>query len=143
MGCRYGRFPRLFQDAGSIPGLTWPTLTFEGEMSIYSAAGGAPDAARRRAYFRPYRGVRPDAQVMFSGDLIEYSFGLLLRRRPLCANGRHPGRNSRLQPAAIAPGRGDAFKGVRHRARPIAMTHDRHHALWHRNHGHRGRDLGR
>ena len=31
----YGRFPRLFQDAESIPGLTWPTLTFEGEMSIY------------------------------------------------------------------------------------------------------------
>src|SRR6185369_10384613 len=29
----YGRFPRLFQDAQSIPGLTWPTLTFEGAMS--------------------------------------------------------------------------------------------------------------
>src|SRR6202011_3768408 len=28
----YGRFPRLFQDAESIPGLTWPTLTFEGDM---------------------------------------------------------------------------------------------------------------
>jgi glyoxylase-like metal-dependent hydrolase (beta-lactamase superfamily II) len=31
----FGRYPRLFQDAESIPGLTWPTLTFEGEMSIY------------------------------------------------------------------------------------------------------------
>src|SRR4029078_10161510 len=31
----YGRFPRLFADAQSIPGLTWPTLTFEGQMSIY------------------------------------------------------------------------------------------------------------
>src|SRR3984893_9070165 len=31
----FGRFPRLFQDAESIPGLTGPTLTFEGEMSIY------------------------------------------------------------------------------------------------------------
>src|ERR1700722_20984782 len=31
----YGRFPRLFQDAQSIPGLTWPTLAFEGDMSIY------------------------------------------------------------------------------------------------------------
>src|SRR5499433_296910 len=28
----YGRFPRLFQDAKSIPGLTWPTLTFETDM---------------------------------------------------------------------------------------------------------------
>src|SRR5437762_13023869 len=25
----YGRFPRLFQDATSIPGLTWPTLRSE------------------------------------------------------------------------------------------------------------------
>src|ERR1700743_58183 len=32
---KYGRFPRLFQDAQSIPGLTWPTLTVEGAMSIY------------------------------------------------------------------------------------------------------------
>src|SRR3954464_5215252 len=31
----YGRFPRLFQDAQSIPGLTWPTLTFETDMSIW------------------------------------------------------------------------------------------------------------
>src|SRR5260370_38481494 len=31
----YGRFPRLFQDAQSIPGLTWPTLTFETDMSSY------------------------------------------------------------------------------------------------------------
>ena len=31
----YGRFPRLFQDAESIPGLTWPTLAFETDMSIY------------------------------------------------------------------------------------------------------------
>ena len=32
----FGRFPRLFQDAKSIPGLTWPTLAFEGEMSDLS-----------------------------------------------------------------------------------------------------------
>ena len=31
----YGRFPRLFRDASSIPGLTWPTLTFEGAMSVF------------------------------------------------------------------------------------------------------------
>src|SRR3977135_3782884 len=31
----YGRFPRLFQDAQSIPRLTWPPPTFEGGMSVY------------------------------------------------------------------------------------------------------------
>ena len=33
----YGRFPRLFQDAQSIPGLTWPTLTFEPTCRSISA----------------------------------------------------------------------------------------------------------
>ena len=31
----YGRFPRLFRDAESIPGLTWPTLAFEKEMTLF------------------------------------------------------------------------------------------------------------
>ena len=31
----YGRFPRLFQAAESIPGLTWPTMTFDGFMTVY------------------------------------------------------------------------------------------------------------
>src|SRR6202007_1162610 len=36
----FGRFPRLFQDAQSIPGLTWPTLTFDGEVSLYLGNAG-------------------------------------------------------------------------------------------------------
>src|SRR5437588_11273825 len=31
----YGRFPRLFSDAQSIPGLTWPNVTFSGELTLY------------------------------------------------------------------------------------------------------------
>lgn len=69
----YGRFPRLFQDAASIPGLTWPTLTFEGEMSIYLGKrevrlmqlGAGHTSGDIVAWV-------PDAEVMFSGDLIEY-----------------------------------------------------------------------
>jgi len=29
------RFPRLFQAVESVPGLTWPTLTFRGEMTLW------------------------------------------------------------------------------------------------------------
>src|SRR6185437_14656769 len=69
----YGRFPRLFQDAQSIPGLTWPTLTFEGQMSIYLGKrevrlmqlGAGHTSGDIVAWV-------PDAEVMFSGDLIEY-----------------------------------------------------------------------
>src|SRR5947209_231550 len=66
----YGRFPRLFQDAESIPGLTWPTLTFEGAMSIYLGKrevrlmqlGAGHTSGDIVAWV-------PDAEVMFSGDL--------------------------------------------------------------------------
>src|SRR6266850_493626 len=69
----YGRFPRLFQDAQSIPGLTWPTLTFETDMSIYlgkrevrlMSLGAGHTSGDIVAWV-------PDAEVMFSGDLIEY-----------------------------------------------------------------------
>jgi glyoxylase-like metal-dependent hydrolase (beta-lactamase superfamily II) len=29
------RFPRLFQSVETIPGLTWPTMTFKGEMTVW------------------------------------------------------------------------------------------------------------
>src|SRR5258705_5009009 len=29
------RFPRLFRSVESVPGLTWPTLTFKGEMTLW------------------------------------------------------------------------------------------------------------
>ena len=31
----FGRFPRLFRAAETIPGLTWPTITFKDRMSIW------------------------------------------------------------------------------------------------------------
>jgi glyoxylase-like metal-dependent hydrolase (beta-lactamase superfamily II) len=31
----YGRFPRLFQAAETIPGLTWPTMTFPDKLTLY------------------------------------------------------------------------------------------------------------
>src|SRR5882724_5771007 len=31
----YGRFPRLFRAAETIPGLTWPTVTFKQKMTLY------------------------------------------------------------------------------------------------------------
>src|ERR1700712_6007314 len=36
-----GRFPRLFRDVESVPpGLTWPTMTFEGKMSVWLGKKG-------------------------------------------------------------------------------------------------------
>ena len=135
----YGRFPRLFQDAQSIPGLTWPTLTFEGEMSIYLGKrevrlmqlGAGHTSGDIVAWV-------PDAEVMFSGDLIEYHSACYcgdahLREWPATLN-----EIRAFNPKAIAPGRGDALKGACHRARRHRDdARFRHHALW--RGGNRGR----
>ncbi len=121
----YGRFPRLFQDAESIPGLTWPTLTFEGEMSIYLGKrevqliqiGAGHTSGDIVAWV-------PDAEVMFSGDLIEYHSACYcgdayLREWPSTLN-----EVLGFNPKAIAPGRGDALKGTATVREAIAMTRD-------------------
>jgi len=121
----YGRFPRLFRDAESIPGLTWPTLTFETEMSVFLGkreirlmhVGAGHTSGDIVAWV-------PDAQVMFSGDLIEYHSACYcgdahLREWPMTLN-----EIRSFNPKAIAPGRGDALKGQSMVRDAIAMTRD-------------------
>lgn len=121
----YGRFPRLFQDAQSIPALTWPTLTFEGDMSIYLGKrevrlmqlGAGHTSGDIVAWV-------PDAEVMFSGDLIEYHSACYcgdahLREWPGTLN-----EIRAFNPKAVAPGRGDALKGLTTAREAIAMTRD-------------------
>lgn len=121
----FGRFPRLFQGSESIPGLTWPTLTFEGEMSIFLGKrevrlmqlGAGHTSGDIVAWV-------PDAEVMFSGDLIEYHSACycgdaMLREWPSTLNEIRD-----FNPRAIAPGRGDALKGLATTREAIAMTRD-------------------
>lgn len=121
----FGRFPRLFQGSESIPGLTWPTLTFEGEMSIYLGKrevrlmqlGAGHTSGDIVAWV-------PDAEVMFSGDLIEYHSACYcgdawLREWPSTLD-----EIRSFNPKAIAPGRGDALKGLDTTREAIAMTRD-------------------
>ena len=121
----FGRFPRLFRDAESIPGLTWPTLTFETDMTIYLGKrevklmhlGAGHTSGDIVAWV-------PDAQVMCSGDLIEfhsacYCGDALLREWPMTLN-----EIREFNPKAVAPGRGDALKGTATVNEAIAMTRD-------------------
>jgi glyoxylase-like metal-dependent hydrolase (beta-lactamase superfamily II) len=106
----YGRFPRLFQSAESIPGLTWPTLTFTNQMTVYLGKrrveimhlGRAHTAGDTVAWV-------PDAGVMFSGDTVEFHSACY------CGDAHFrdwPGTIGKLrefQPQALLPGRGDAL----------------------------------
>ena len=106
----FGRFPRLFRDAQSIPGLTWPTLAFAKEMTLYLGKrevklmqlGAGHTSGDIVAWV-------PDAGVMFTGDLIEYHSACYcgdahLRAWPHTLNAIRD-----FNPKAIAPGRGDAL----------------------------------
>jgi glyoxylase-like metal-dependent hydrolase (beta-lactamase superfamily II) len=121
----YGRFPRLFRDAESIPGLTWPTLTFDTAMTVFlgkrrvdiMAIGAGHTSGDIVAFV-------PDAQVMFSGDLVEYHSACYcgdahLREWPQTLDAIRE-----FDPRALVPGRGDALIGQPTVREAIAMTRD-------------------
>lgn len=121
----YGRFPRLFQDAESIPGLTWPNIAFASEMSLWLGKrevklmhlGAGHTSGDIVAWV-------PDAEVMFTGDLIEYHSACYcgdahLREWPTTLD-----EIKSFDARAIAPGRGDALVGAQTVNEAIAMTRD-------------------
>jgi glyoxylase-like metal-dependent hydrolase (beta-lactamase superfamily II) len=121
----YGRFPRLFSDAQSIPGLTWPNVTFTGELTIYLGSrevrlmqiGAGHTSGDIVAYV-------PDANAMFTGDLVEYRSACYcgdayLREWPATLDAILD-----FEPQAIVPGRGDALVGKTRVREAVAMTRD-------------------
>ena len=66
--------PRLFEEPDSIPGLTWPTMTFRTSSPSSSAATAATwccsssAAATPRATSSP---GCPSSEILFAGDLVE------------------------------------------------------------------------
>lgn len=125
MDSEIGRFPRLFQGKETIPGLTWPTLTFTGEISVWlgkrevriSQPGRGHTAGDTIAFV-------PDADVMFSGDLVEYKSACY------CGDAHYQDWPNTLKtlmkydPVAIVPGRGDALVGKPNVAAAFNGTHN-------------------
>jgi glyoxylase-like metal-dependent hydrolase (beta-lactamase superfamily II) len=108
-----GRFPRLFRGKESIPGLTFPTITFEKEMTVWLGSrevrlkhiGRGHTAGDIIAYV-------PDADVVFSGDLVEYHSACY------CGDAHFKDWVQTLEvlkgfkAKALVPGRGDALIGA-------------------------------
>ncbi|WP_407529472.1 MBL fold metallo-hydrolase [Methylobacterium oryzisoli] len=104
------RFPRLFRGKEEIPGLTWPTLTFHREMTLWLGtrevriihAGRGHTAGDTIAWL-------PQEKVLFSGDLVEYG------ATPYCGDAHFQDwpatldRLEALKPTALVPGRGEAL----------------------------------
>lgn len=105
-----GRFPRLFQGVESVPGLTWPSITFKTGMTLWMGK-------RRVELLHLGRGHTkgdivawlPEEKILFSGDLVEfgatpYTGDAYLTDWPqTLANVRALGAKK------LVPGRGDAL----------------------------------
>lgn len=108
-----GRFPRLFRDVGSVPpGLTWPTLTFEGRMTLWLGTLEVQLLQPGRGHTRGDTVVwLPQERTLFSGDLVEfdatpYAGDAYFRDWPATLE-----KLAALEPAALVPGRGPALMG--------------------------------
>jgi glyoxylase-like metal-dependent hydrolase (beta-lactamase superfamily II) len=121
----YGRFPRLFQAAESIPGLTWPTLTFRRTMTLYLGKrrvelrfiGRAHTAGDIVAYV-------PDANVVFSGDIVEYKSACYCGDAHFTDWPATLARLDGVKADALVPGRGDALVGASTVSEAIGLTRD-------------------
>lgn len=67
------RFPRLFAGVETVPGLTWPTMVFEKELTLYL---GKLEVKILHPGMGHTKGDTiawlPEQKIMFSGDLVEY-----------------------------------------------------------------------
>ncbi|MBX9618971.1 MAG: MBL fold metallo-hydrolase [Hyphomicrobiales bacterium] len=108
----FGRFPRLFRGADSIPGLTWPTVTFRDEMTVWLGRREVRLLHIGRGHTAgDIVAVVPDSGVVFSGDLVEYHSACYCGDAHF-ADWPQTLKNLRaLQPAALVPGRGAALVG--------------------------------
>ena len=72
MDSEIGRFPRLFQAVESVPGLTWPTMTFTGEMTLWLGKLEVKIKQIGRGHTKGDTIVYlPQQNFCFSGDLVE------------------------------------------------------------------------
>jgi glyoxylase-like metal-dependent hydrolase (beta-lactamase superfamily II) len=105
------RFPRLFRDVGSIPGLTWPTLVFEKRLTLWMGKLQVEIMQLGRGHTKGDTVVwLPQERVMFSGDLVEYGATPYAGDAYLTDWPATLDALEALNPAALVPGRGAALK---------------------------------
>ena len=126
MMSEYERFPRLFQNFESIPGLTWPTLVFKDEITLW--LGKDLDVKIMHVGMGHTRGDTivwtPSEKVLFSGDLVEadaacYTGDAQLAEWPATLDAL-----AAFGAEKLVPGRGPALVGPARVAEGLAYTRD-------------------
>ena len=107
-----GRFPRLFRNVDSVPpGLTWPTLTFTGRLTLWLGKLEVQLLQLGRGHTKGDTVVwLPQERTLFSGDLVEfdatpYAGDAYFSDWPATLDAV-----AALKPAQLVPGRGAALR---------------------------------
>src|SRR5919206_4468713 len=117
------RFPRLFRNVESVPGLTWPNLVFDRELTLWM---GKTEVQLKHVGKGHSKGDTiawlPKEKVLFSGDLVEegttpYCGDAYLREWPETLEKLRAFRAEKL-----VPGRGDAMMTAEASDAAIAAT---------------------
>lgn len=106
-----GRFPRLFRNVESVPpGLTWPTITFTGKMTLWLGRLEVQLLQLGRGHTKGDTVAwLPRQRILFSGDLVEfdatpYAGDAYFRDWPQTLD-----NIAALKPQKLVPGRGAAL----------------------------------
>jgi glyoxylase-like metal-dependent hydrolase (beta-lactamase superfamily II) len=117
------RFPRLFRNAETVPGLTWPTLVIGGGDPTRGEPPGRLTidlgGVQVQVWSPGWGHTRGDAiawveseKVLFSGDLVEYNAGVYTGDAHLAEWPATLEALRALGAQALVPGRGDALTGT-------------------------------
>ena len=119
------RFPRLFAGVETVPGLTWPTLVFEKEITLYLGKLEVRIAHLGSGHTKGDTVVwLPSQKVLFSGDLVEYDAACYcgdaqLEQWPATLDALHA-----LGAEKLVPGRGPALTNTEEVRKGIEYTKD-------------------
>jgi glyoxylase-like metal-dependent hydrolase (beta-lactamase superfamily II) len=121
-----GRFPRLFRAVESVPpGMTWPTITFTGAMSIWLGKLEVQLLQVGRGHTKGDTiAWLPEQKILFSGDLVEfdatpYAGDAYFQDWPKTLDNL-----AAMKPRALVPGRGAALTTPEQVAAGLKGTRD-------------------
>ncbi|WP_028999962.1 MBL fold metallo-hydrolase [Azohydromonas australica] len=119
-----GRFPRLFRNVETVPaGLTWPTMTFTGKMTLWLGKLEVQLLQLGRGHTKGDTVVwLPQERTLLSGDLVEfnatpYAGDAYFKDWPQTLE-----NVAALKPKALVPGRGPALIGEEQVAAGLTET---------------------
>ena len=119
-----GRFPRLFRSVESVPpGLTWPTLTFTGKLTLWLGKLEVQLLQLGRGHTKGDTVAwLPQQKILFSGDLVEYDATPYAGDAYFKDWPQTLDNIAAMQPAQLVPGRGAALTTPEQVAAGLAGT---------------------